>query len=276
MSAQAARMWLDAFAPTSLGTGVAQTTLNGGNVYTVPKDAGALIEIVPTIAETGAHTAAESLMIRSDATSADLPGIVPKAFVFTGAMGGLGTFAFAMHPMILAYPYNVALKYATSQITFLGTCQIANTVAPEMSLQLLFSSGGQLDSEQFYTAPTNETNTGTAAGEVAGNDITINGGRAINILGGCTTTGVVTASEDVEGRYQLSSVNFNGVPSPQRYVIQPIAAALGTAVAVAVPADVRNKVMIPIGNSFLANTALQLDEALTATGNFILWVGYKK
>lgn len=273
---QQTNFWTDAIAPTSLGTGVANTTLNGGVSYSVSSKAGSLIEITPEVVSTGAHTAAEALMIRSGANSVDLPTITPKDYVFSGALGGLGTFAFAMYPTLRAMPYNTPLKYSTSNVNFTGECQIANTVAPEMLVDLTFSSGGPLGPEQYYTAPANETNTGTAAGFVAGNDITINGGRVLNMISCVLTNGVVTASEDIHGRGQMSSVNFIGVPSPLVYVSQPIAAALGTAVAVAIPGDRIKKINVPIAPSFVGNTAFNLDEALTATGNFINWVGYLK
>lgn len=272
----AVKFWSDAFAPTSLGTGVAKTTLNAGATYPVPQQAGALIEVTPQVSETGAHTAAESLMIRWIIESNDIPTITPKEWCTTGALGGLGTFAFTQTPMLQAFPINTALKYATSQLTISGQAQIANTVAPEANMEFVFTDGAPLGDEQFYIAPTNETNTGTAAGAVAGNDITINGGSAINWMYGLVTPGVVTASEDIEGRAQLSSVNFIGVPSPQTVLVQSIAAGLGTAVAVAIPADRRQKRLIPIGQSFIGNTTFQLDEALTATGNFIIGVGYLK
>lgn len=276
MSSLQQLFWSDAFAPTSLGTGVSKTTLNGGAAYSVSAKASYLIEATPEVTETGAHTAAESMMIRWIAESDSIPSITPKEWVTTGALGGLGTFASVMYPVLKAYPFNTRTGKATVNITFSGQAQIANTAAVEGLLDLTFTDGGPLDTEQFYIAPANETNTGLTAGEVAGNQITINNGSAINMLMGNLTTGVVTASEDVHGRYQLASSNFITVPSPQRWVAQPIGAALGSAVAVAIPADRVKKCWIPIATSFTGDTAFQLDEALTATGNFIVGVGYKK
>lgn len=276
LQGQEPRFWMDALTPSSLGTGVTRTTLNNGNAYSMSAKVGALVEVVPELVETGAHTAAESFMVRSVTSSDSLPNLVPKQFVFSGSMGGLGVFAFTNVPMLQSYVFNSAMRYQATNITFEGECQIANTVAPEMSLTLVLTDGGPMGPEQFYTAPANETNTGTSQGETAGNDITINGGRTINQVYCILTPGVITASEDIHGRGTISSSNFKGVPSPQRFHAQPIAAGLGTAVSVAIPGDRRWKTNIPIENSFVANTSFLLDEALTATGNFIVGVGYLK
>lgn len=268
--------WSDAIAPTSIGTGVAKTTLNGGNDYSVSQKVKALIEVTPEAISTGALTAAESLMLRLIAESPAIPSLSPKEYVFSAGQGGLGVFNYAAHPLLVAKEYNTVMPGQTTPVTFSGQAQIANTVAVEMSVDLTFTDGGPLGPEQFYTAPQNETNTGTSAAEAAGNDITINGGSIINKLGVVITPGVVTASESYEGRATLSSTNFINVPSPQRWSAQSIATGLGTTTAVAIQADRWKKVTIPIGNSFVGNTSFILDEALTATGNFIVQVGYLK
>lgn len=271
-----ANFWTDDFAPTSIGTGVAKTTLAGGADYNVSQKAGALIQVVSNVAQTGAMTAAESMMVRSIIESPAIPSITPKEWVQSFGLGGLGTFTFGLAPMLTATPIQTPLPYATTPITFSGQAQIANTVAAEMNMELTFSSGSPTETEYFYDAPDNETNTGTAAGNVAGGDITINGGARLCTVSCVVTPGVVTASESFNVRGELASTNFLGVPSPQRWAAQTIASALGTTTSVGVPADRRVNVNIPIGNTFLGNTSIDLDEAQTATGNFIIWVGFKK
>lgn len=271
-----ANFWVDAFAPTSLGTGVAKTTLNGGADYNVSQKAGALIQVVPQVAETGAFTAAESLMIRSILESSAIPTITPKEWVQSFGLGGLSTFQYVQAPILRATPIQTAVPHATTPITFSGQAQIASTVAPEMNMELTFSDGSPTDSEFYYTAPANETNTGTAAGNAAGNDITINGGSYLCQLYCIVTSGTVTASESYEVRGNLSSTNFLGVPSPQRWSAQTIATGLNTPISVGSASDRVVNVHIPIGNTFTGQTAIDLDEALTATGNFIVGVSYKK
>lgn len=272
----ATKIWKDSFAPTSLGTGVALTTLNGGAQYPVPQGAGALLQVVSDVGETGAFTAAESLMIRSLITSDSLPSIVPKEWVQSFGMGGLSTFQYVGAPVLKATPIQVRLEFSTSNITFSGQAQIANTVAPEMTMELTFSNGGPTDTEFFYDAPDNETNTGTAAGQVAGNQLTINGGQYICNLYGVLTSGVVTASESYLARGQLASANYLGVPSPQTWKLQTVATGLNTPISVGGMGDRWTDVQLPIGQSFLADTGIQLDEALTATGNFIIGTAFKK
>lgn len=265
--------WYDAIAPTSLGTGVALTQLNGGVDYPISQKANVLLEITPSVISTGALTAAESLMIRSLAVSPSIPTITPKEFVASYAMGGLGTFSVANHPPLRAYKYNTITNFANVGITLQGQAQIANTVAPEMTLTMRFTDGGPDGVEQYYLAPANETNTGTAAGQVAGNDITLNGFRQINMMGGVLTPGVNTASESFGVRGELTSTNFGPVPSPQRFSLQSLAMALGAAVSSIDVGDKWYPSTIPIGASTIVNTGIQLDEAQTATGNFILQVG---
>ena len=271
-----ARTWSDAIAPTSLGTGVTATDLNGGAVFSMPAPAKSLIEIFVEAISTGALTAAESLMLRSITSSTTLTSMVQKEFVGAYALGGLGTFTVANHPLLMAKPFNTKLPGATTPVLFQGQAQIANTVAPEMGIEMTLSEGPPLMEEQFYIAPANETNTGTAAGQADGNDITINGGRMINMLGIVQTPGVVTASESHHGRMVLASANFDNVASPQRMYAQPIAVALGAAIGVLNMGDRWKKVEIPIKNTFLGTTAYLQDEAQTATGNYIVQLGYLK
>lgn len=271
------RFWIDALPSTSLGTGVASTQLNGGSDFQVPSGAGVLVEITPEIVSTGAHTAGESHMIRSITTSPDITTIVPKQFVFSGALGGLGTFDFTMAPILTSYAFNTALMRSTDRLAFNGQPQIANTVAPEMSLSLTFGSGGPMPGgECYYSAPAAETSTGTAAGNVAGNNLEINSGNYIDQVYSILTPGTVTASEDIHGRGQLASSDFLNVPSTHRFHAQPIAAGLGTAVSVAIGRDRWNAVHLPINRSFVGETSFNLDEALTAAANFIVGVRYKK
>ena len=50
----------DIATPTSLGTGVAKTEINGGQPITKPTQAQTLIEVVPYMASTGAMTAGQT------------------------------------------------------------------------------------------------------------------------------------------------------------------------------------------------------------------------
>ena len=135
---------------------------------------------------------------------------------------------------------------------------------------------GPTETEYFYEAPDNETNTGTAAGAVAGGSITINGGKKL-VNGYCVVTnGTVTASESYEVRGILDSTNFQGVPSPLRWNAQTIATGLNTPISVGSAGDRWVNWNIPIGNTFLGDTSIVLEEALTATGNFIVGVAFKK
>ena len=269
-------IWHDAVAPTSVGTSVTRTVLNGGVDYNAPQVAGALLRFTPEVIETGAMTAAESMMIRSVASSASIVNMVQKEFVQSYGNGGLSTFQFALAPLLREFVFNTTLPRAVTPITFSGEAQIVNTVAPEMGFEVTLTDGGPDGPEQFFLAPANETNTGTSAANAAGNSLTLNGYRMINWLSVVLTPGVVTASESYEGRAEFASANFIGVPSPQRIYAQSMATGLNTPISVATAGDRWTQCRIPIPTSCTVDTSLNLDEALTATANFICQLGLLK
>ena len=128
----------------------------------------------------------------------------------------------------------------------------------------------------FYDKTDNETSSGTTATTVGGGSVTINGGKTLQKLYPHISSGVVTASEDLFASMSFSSNDFAN-SMPLEVPLQPIAAGLGSAVALALPKGaVYKAVNMGMKDTCTINTTLRLSEALTAAGNFIGTVGYTK
>ena len=87
---------------TSLGTGVANTQINGGNNLTKPTQAVNLVETVPYTVSSGAYTAGESIALTAylDSFSVDL---LPKRIIVPPVQAGLGAFINIVVPILEAY-----------------------------------------------------------------------------------------------------------------------------------------------------------------------------
>jgi hypothetical protein len=87
---------------------------------------------------------------------------------------------------------------------------------------------------------------------------------------------VVTASESYLASIEISSNDFDN-SMPLKVPTQPIATALGSHVSVGIPKlPVYKNIHQGMKSSCLISQTLTLDEALTATGNFIAGIGYTK
>ena len=260
--------------PTSVGTGVAKTSL-GTN--TKPTIAASLIEFLPYYAETGAYTAAESVLLECALESVSVKDILPKRVITPPIQAGLGATHAKLIPIMEAYECNTPLTVGgNEQIEAFGQAQIANTVAVTMGVGLHYSQAQASKAQKYYLKPDNETNTGTAATTVAGGNITINGGKTLTDLYATVTAGTVTASEDYIGSMAFTSNDFDN-SMPLEVPVQPMASCLSTLVGVMLPKmSVYHNVNMGMKSSCVINTTYRQSEALTATGNFIAGVGYTK
>jgi len=130
---------------SSLGTGVAKTTINGGANLTKPTQAVNLVETVPYTVSSGAYTAGESIALTAylDSFSVDL---LPKRMIVPPVQAGLGTLINIVAPILEAYECNTGLQEgATSQFIVSGQAQVANTVAPLMGMALHYSTTPPID-----------------------------------------------------------------------------------------------------------------------------------
>jgi hypothetical protein len=145
-----------------------------------------------------------------------------------------------------------------------------------MGMAFHYSTASPVNPEHFYTTPSSETSTGTAATSVAGGTMTINDGLWLEDLYAVVTSGTVTASESYIGYMDFSSNDFEN-SMPLKIPIQPVASGLGSAISVHMPKmfSVHN-VHMGMKSTVTLNTTYNQEEALTAAGNFYTSVGYTK
>mgnify|MGYP007032458118 FL=1 len=191
----------DVITPTSIGTGVAKTSLG---TITKPEEVQSLIEFVPYWAPSGVVTAGESMLLET-ALESNSVNLLPKRIINPVIQAGLGATFATMIPMLEAWNCNTPLTAgSTPSIQAFGQAQIANTVAPSMGVAFHWSNSRPTNPEMFYNKPDNETATGTASTTVAGNSVTINDGKMLASVYGAVSMGTVTASSSL-----LASMQFN-------------------------------------------------------------------
>ena len=259
--------------PTSIGTGVAKTSL--GNIVK-PEQSQALLEIVPYYCPSGAVTAGESYMTTT-ALESNSVNLLPKKVINPIIAAGLGaTFATCV-PILEAWSCNTPLTDgATPNIQGFGQSQIANTVAMSMGCAFHWSNSKPTQQEMFYTAPANETATGTTATTIAGQSMSINDGKTLQSIFGAISPGVVTASESYLGSLQFNSNDFDNSQELE-VPVQPMSVGLGALnSALNLKGSHYKNVSMGMKKTVTINTVLRLSEALTATGNFLAGVGYTK
>ena len=266
----------DVATPTSLGTGVAKTQINGGVNLTKPTQAKTLLEVVPYLAPSAALTAEQSMLVEA-AIESDSINLLPKRLVVSPILGGLGAFTAALSPVLLSYKFNTPLGAgSTQQFSVYGQAQVANTAAPTLGCAFHYSESETNEKEMFYTKPDNETSTGTAATTVTGSSVTINGGRFLESIYPVVTPVTPTASESLIGDIQISSDDFDN-SMPLRVPIQPVATALGATVTMMLSKmAVYKNIHRGMKSSAVINTSYRQSEALTVAGNFIAGFGYTK
>lgn len=263
----------DVIVPTSLGTGVAKTSLG---TITKPEQVTNLIEFIPYYAPSGAVTAGQSMLLESALESNSI-NLLPKRIINPPIQAGLGATFSTMIPILEAYETNTPLQSgATPTIEAFGQAQVANTVAPTMGMCFHWSNSSPSKPEMFYTKPDNETSTGTSATTVAGNSVTINDGKTVQVLMGAVSYGTVTASESLISSMQFNSNDFDNSQALE-VPIQPVSAGLSTLIGtLQAKHSLYKNVSMGMKKSCTISTVLRLSEALTAAGNFIGAVGYTK
>ena len=266
----------DIATPTSLTTGVAKTEINGAQPITKPTQAVNLIEVVPYMASIAALTAGQTYLTKAIIESNSI-NLLPKQFIVPPIMGGLGTFTTSLTPMLDTVECNTPLvQGATQQFQIYGENYIANTVANKLGMGLHYSTASPTKKEMFYDSVTNETNTGTSATSVAGENLTINDGAFLESITPVLVNAVVTASESFIGSISVTSNDFEN-SMPLKVPCQPTSIALGSHVSpMLAKQPVYKNIHMGMKSSCLISNTLTIDEAQTATGNFAVGYGYTK
>jgi len=263
----------DIITPTSIGTGVAKTSLG---TITKPEEVQSLIEFVPYYAPAGAVTAGESMLLET-ALESNSVNLLPKRIINPVIQAGLGATFATMIPMLEAWNCNTPLTAgATPQIQAFGQSQIANTVAPSMGVAFHWSNSRPTNPEVFYQKSDNETATGTAATTVSGGSFTINDGKMLKSVFGAVSSGTVTASSSILCSMQFNSNDFDNSQAIE-VPIQPNSVGLaGLTSALNVKGSYYKNVNMGMKATATISTVLRVSEALPASGSFLGGVGYTK
>ena len=260
---------------SSIGTGVAKSTINDGNNVTKPTQAVNLVETIPYVVSSGAYTAGQSIALTAeiDSYSVDL---LPKRMIVPPIQSGLGTVANVVVPLLEAYECNTGLQNgATSQFIISGQAQIANTVAPLMGMALHYSTTPPNRPEHFYHKADDESNFTTATTH-SGNSFTINDGMFVEDLYVSAFTAVYTVSQSLSGYGEFSSNDF-GNSLPLKVPMQPGGAGLGSVGTQGIlKLGAYHNTHMPMKTSCKINTSFTNDVTQTGTCSFVMGVGYTK
>lgn len=268
----------DSTDPTSIGTSVTKTLLNGNAVLTTPNEARNLIGIIPACAPNAALTAAQSMLTKFEVESKAIKDILPKAIVSSPVHGGLSTFTTAMVPALSSYAFNTPLS-GNEDVSYYGTALVANTAAPDAWVDVMYSNrrpNPQREPHVFWDGPTDETSTGTAAANgILGQAFTLNATRQsiLRYLYTVLGVGTVTASEAYMATGVISS-NDVMTSMPVKGSAQPMATGVHTFLEVMQPNNLVHEIWVPAKPTARIQTTLNLTEALTAAGNWYQGVGF--
>lgn len=264
----------DVVTSTSLGTGVAETLINGGVSYNVPAWAHWMEEFTPVQYATGAVTAAQSFTPKFKIKSSSVPGLEPKEIVIAPIAACLGATSSNTTPILKSFKLRRSLPGANINIDFYGQNLVANTVANAAGCTVKLSStplGGQ---EQYYMASTDETASATTAIATDGGNIVLNGGTRLNMWYGQLMPVTVVASESYAGYMEINSADFDGDANRIRFWPYQITAGLSTLITTIVPDQMYYEGNVPIRNTATLTPRFQQTEGVNAAYNFIAGVGF--
>lgn len=268
-------VWTDIVTPTSLGTGVAETRLNGDTSYVVPSQARSMLEFTPFQYATGAVTAAQSMTPKFKIKSNSIGGLEPKELVIAPIAACLGATSSNTTPILKSFKLNRNLPGANVNIDFYGQNLVANTVANAGGVTVKLSSLATGEPEQFYLASANETDSGTTAATIAGEAITVNGARALNFWYGQLMPVTVVASESYTGYMELNSSDFTEIQRV-RFAPYQITAGLSTTVTTIVPDQMYYEGYVPVRNTATISNSFIQTETVNAAYDFIVGVGFQR
>jgi len=256
---------------TSLGTGTSKTTLNGGNVITLPKGTRQIIGIEPVVVPK-TPTAAESTTAKVTLESGDL-ALYNCDFMAQPVLGILGATGQMHVPKPKFWPLYVP-TVGGERITVSGTALVANTVAPKMGCDIYISDEPPRFPQRKGKLGTT-TSTGTAAVEVVSDQsLVVNGGSILESVYGAIGYTTVVASDPVQAFINVSSSDV--LPAfPIQGVMQPVGAGLSTLISPTSEGIVELDVQLAMAQSCSFRLAADFSaEALGTAGNFVIGLVY--
>ncbi len=264
-----------------------EVQLNAGVSLTTPDKAGTIIEVIPYGTYQAAITTSEPQITAIRLQSDDI-AIEPKRFTMGSVDGIAALQGFFRVPELFAVPMNIDLSVTRqARINYFAQQQVTDlTNETAIGVTVVYDTNPPSQPEQFWQKPDNETANGTGINaRTAGNDITITGGREVNVLCGNTVSGTdEVASTHLWGNYEFSSSDFL-TSLPYRVAAQPATVGIGVAGDLALwfragkGKDIYNMPIgsgIPISGRTVINNFFTVRDAVAAATSFIVGVGYIK
>ncbi len=263
-----------------------EVQLNGGVSLTTPDKASTLVEVIPYGTYTGVITTVEPQITAIRMQSDDI-AIEPKRFTMGSVQPVPAAASQFKIPVLLAYEMNVDLAVTRqARVNYFAQQQLALTGEPSIGITVVYDTNSPQQPEQFWQKPDNETSAGTSIdGRTTGNDITITGGREVNILTGNIVLGAANvASAHCWGNYEFASSDFL-TSLPYRVAAQPISSGIGEASNLAEAdqaghgLDIKRMPLgngIPIAGRTVINNFFTIRDAVSTAPLWIVGVGYVK
>jgi|SRR5208337_786083 len=204
--------WWDLIAGVSLGTGTGKIKLGGSGIYgtgadyTIPTDAKCIVAVRPKLTLSGLPTANQAVLATLKVESSALH--MGDYEVFASPMdSGLGTAEMLEQDPAPIWPLMQPCN-GGELMQFYGTAQIANTVAPSMSVDVYLSN---LPPEGYNPVDGGwKVGYGPIQAKIAG----------INSGGGPTNTGATAATPAPDGGCQISG--------PRKRLLGMVGVVVGT------------------------------------------------
>ena len=259
--------------PVTIGTGVAKTNLGSVNKASENQN---LIEFTPFYSLV-ITTTVESLFSETAIESISVKDILPKRVLNPVVQAGLGATYGNIIPILESFECNTPLVNGSNDIiTAFAQAQVANTGVPLHGVEFHFSDSPPPKPQMYYDKPDNETGSGTAATQVSGNSITVNGGKMLQNLYASMALTTPLASKPQLATMIFSSANFNSSQGLE-IALQPVGMGLGATLSAGQPiATKRKNVGMGMKSTCVINTALFVASAMTTASNFIAGIGYTK
>lgn len=285
-------VWRRCVTSRSLGTSTAQTQLSGdesGNAtdFIVPANVRSIIGVEPYLMEL-TPTAAKSVMATLKVTSnqGDLNfGNCEMLAEPLGAVLGATAFQVTTPQIRNYYPININTK-GGEHVQFYGQCQVANTVGPRMAANVIMSDKPTPQKQVFYATTSilnnasNPTSTGTSAGAVTGQAITITGsggttgqnrGTIVALYGAIGNTTIV-ASDLTAGRFTITANELDY--ANHEFYNEPIQGFLGSTGQTNNFLSKSLNLSIGFKLPTTISTGINLDVAPANAGNFEICLAY--
>lgn len=247
--------------------------LLGATALELPAAAKQILAVVPVISSPAGCTANEPVAGKCKLISDDF-----KVNPFTCLAQPIGSSLLkssaqpqgALDQVI--YPVNCKIT-GGSKLSAYGIGLFDHTIEPYMSCAVIFSDQDPTEPQRYMQVGT-FTNTGTAATEVVGTDMSLVGGRRLVEVGGFAVGTTVAALKGLMCKLRFTGDDFT--PSWDQIVpLNPASGQVDTNIVESIAGVARWKVDIGLNpNKSTIKNYCTLSVALTTTGNFAPMVGY--